>query len=300
MKTITLVTGLQRLARCLLVSSLLVITGTGQAVERVTYYHNDALGSPVAATDASGTLLWREEYKPYGDRIKREAGSKDTAWYTGKQEEAAFGLTYFGARWYDPAIGRFLAMDPVGYNPDNIHSFSKYAYANNNPYVYVDPDGNVAETALDIVSFGLSLAAFNSEPSLINALGLAYDGAATAIPFLPAGFGIIKNVGNGIDAAGDVVKSAARLPTVKKVVNSNLPHAAGRAAERGVFPDAKTAAQGLKNLSSQIRKNGFPKNSIVDPSHADRMLVPVGNNGMASFQIGKNGTAKLKTTLIAK
>jgi RHS repeat-associated protein len=133
MNAMTLVTALQRLAQCLLVSSLLVITGTSQAIERVTYYHNDALGSPVAATDAAGTLLWREEYKPYGDRIKREAGSKDTAWYTGKQEEAEFGISYFGARWYDPKIGRFLAKDPVGFNPDNINSFSKYAYANNNP-----------------------------------------------------------------------------------------------------------------------------------------------------------------------
>jgi RHS repeat-associated protein len=141
MKTITLITALQRLAQCLLVGSLLAFAGNSQAVERVTYYHNDALGSPVAATGATGTLLWRESYAPYGKRLTKEAGSKHTVWYTGKPEEAAFGLSYFGARWYNPAIGRFMAMDPAGFDPDNIHSFGRYGYANDNPYRFIDPDG---------------------------------------------------------------------------------------------------------------------------------------------------------------
>jgi len=148
MKTVTLITALQRLAQCLLIGSLLAFAGSSLATERVTYYHNDALGSPVAATDASGTLLWREEYAPYGERLKKEAGSKDTVWYTGKQEESTFGLNYFGARWYDPKAGRFMGVDPVGFSEDNIHSYSKYAYGNNNPYLYVDPDGNLPIFAL--------------------------------------------------------------------------------------------------------------------------------------------------------
>ena len=110
----------------------------------MTYYHNDALGSPVAATDRNGTLFWRESYAPYGERLTHEAGSKDTVWYTGKPEEAAFGLNYFGARWYDPKIGRFMGVDPAGFSADNIQSFNRYAYANNNPYAYVDPDGRDA------------------------------------------------------------------------------------------------------------------------------------------------------------
>jgi hypothetical protein len=95
----------------------------------------------------------------------------------------------------------------------------------------------------------------------------------------------------------DVVKNG--FPSVKKVANSNLPHARDRAVERGVFPDAKSAAEGLKDLSNKIKKEGFPEGTLQDTAHADRMLVPVGNNGLAVYQIGKNGTAKLKTTLIA-
>jgi RHS repeat-associated protein len=112
----------------------------------------------VAATDASGTLLWREEYAPYGERLTQEpASSENTAWYTGKQEETTFGISYFGARWYDPAIGRFMAVDPVGFNPDNTNSFSKYAYANNNPYLYVDPDGKAATLVLTGIGAGTIL-----------------------------------------------------------------------------------------------------------------------------------------------
>jgi RHS repeat-associated protein len=138
------------LIRILLTLGLLLATGAGQAIERVTYYHNDALGSPVAATDGNGTLLWREGYAPYGERLTHEASSKDTVWYTGKPEEAAFGLNYFGARWYDPKIGRFMGVDPAGFSADNIQSFNRYAYANNNPYAYVDPDGRNAIWAAEV------------------------------------------------------------------------------------------------------------------------------------------------------
>jgi uncharacterized protein RhaS with RHS repeats len=47
------------------------------------------------------------------------------------------------ARYYDPVIGRFYSNDPVGFT--NIHTFNRYGYANNNPYKYVDPDGQSAK-----------------------------------------------------------------------------------------------------------------------------------------------------------
>lgn len=56
------------------------------------------------------------------------------------------------ARYYDPVIGRFYSNDPVGtmghLSGGNIQGFNRYAYANNNPYKYVDPDGNNPRRAL--------------------------------------------------------------------------------------------------------------------------------------------------------
>jgi len=48
------------------------------------------------------------------------------------------------ARYYDPVIGRFYSNDPVAF--DNVHNFNRFAYANNNPYKYVDPDGKNSTT----------------------------------------------------------------------------------------------------------------------------------------------------------
>lgn len=123
------------------VAGALLLCGVLNAqAERIVYYHNDALGSPVAATDENGELLWSEEYSPWGARQLRESGSNNIA-YTGKLEETALGVQYFHARWYDPDLGAFLSRDPVGFQADNVHSFNHYIYANNNPYRYVDPDG---------------------------------------------------------------------------------------------------------------------------------------------------------------
>jgi len=130
--------------------------------EEVIYYHNDALGSPIAATDANGDVLWTEEYTPYGSRLTYESRETDCSpspcqpieslwdekqWYTGKFEETTLGINYFGARWYEPEIGRFLSQDPAGFSENNIFSFNRYAYANNNPYKYVDPDGRSSKIA---------------------------------------------------------------------------------------------------------------------------------------------------------
>jgi len=46
------------------------------------------------------------------------------------------------ARYYDPVIGRFYSNDPV--DAHSVHSFNRYAYANNNPYAYTDPDGKLS------------------------------------------------------------------------------------------------------------------------------------------------------------
>src|SRR5574339_148241 len=137
---------LVNLAGLLVTFVLVAMSQTAHGVERISYYHNDHLGSPVVATNPQGAVVWRESYQPYGTR-EQQGGNQNSLWFTGKQEEASFGVSYFGDRWYDPEIGRFLAMDPVGISPGDPHSFNRYAYANNNPYRFVDPDGNIGVDA---------------------------------------------------------------------------------------------------------------------------------------------------------
>ena len=134
------VTG-QRRVNVYLAGSLVAEYSRPLATNTVTasYFHTDALGSPIAKTDASGTVTETSEYEPFGKLLNR--ANDDKAGYTGHVMDAASGLTYMQQRYYDPAIGRFLSVDPVTANSVNGSNFNRYKYASNNPYRFTDPDG---------------------------------------------------------------------------------------------------------------------------------------------------------------
>jgi RHS repeat-associated protein len=120
------------------------------------YYHNDIAGSPIAATSETGAVLWRESYRPYGERLTNAPASEaNDIWFTSRRQDVDTGLVYMGARYYDPVTGRFISKDPVGFDEANVHSFNRYAYANNNPYRYRDPDGTT--TAPLYIAGGLAI-----------------------------------------------------------------------------------------------------------------------------------------------
>lgn len=141
--------GIRKVILALLVAAIPVVS---QAAEQMIFYHLDALGSPIAATDEGGNLLWREEYRPYGDKIQKDPASTiNSRAFTGHPHDDTTGLTYAGARHYDPVVGRFMAVDPAPFTESNIHSFNRYAYGNNNPYKYIDPDGNLPVLIIPIL-----------------------------------------------------------------------------------------------------------------------------------------------------
>jgi RHS repeat-associated protein len=118
----------------------------------VKYQHTDALGSPVAVTNAAGQVVERTNWEPYGAAIGKTI---DGIGYTGHAMDAATGLTYMQQRYYDPICGCFLSVDPVtAYSNGDMRFFNRYAYAFNNPYKFTDPDGREAE----IVPVGISYA----------------------------------------------------------------------------------------------------------------------------------------------
>ncbi|WP_374437623.1 BPSL0067 family protein [Inhella sp.] len=105
----------------------------------VEYPHTDALGSPVARTNAARQILSRTRYEPYGGI---HSGTAPTVvGYTGHAQDADTGLVYMQQRYYEPLIGRFLSVDPVLANTADGASFNRYEYAESNPYRYTDPDG---------------------------------------------------------------------------------------------------------------------------------------------------------------
>ncbi|MGB9774806.1 MAG: RHS repeat-associated core domain-containing protein, partial [Bacteroidota bacterium] len=65
--------------------------------------------------------------------------------FTGQRLDAGVGLLYYRARYYDPALGRFIQPDTVVPNPADPQSLNRYAYVHNNPLRYTDPTGHWEE-----------------------------------------------------------------------------------------------------------------------------------------------------------
>ncbi|WP_197489942.1 RHS repeat-associated core domain-containing protein, partial [Rheinheimera sp. SA_1] len=77
-------------------------------------------------------------------KVGSAAALEDKPGYTGHVEDKDLSLTYMQQRYYDPVIGRFYSNDPVGFSADKPMMFNRYAYGNNNPYRFTDPDGRTS------------------------------------------------------------------------------------------------------------------------------------------------------------
>jgi RHS repeat-associated protein len=104
------------------------------------YYLHDGLGNVRAETSAAGTLLAVRSFSPFGEPIQNSDGG--TPWgYTGEQWDGSAGLLYLRARYYSPALGRFISKDPFPGFAARPQTINKYAYVTNNPVNLVDPSG---------------------------------------------------------------------------------------------------------------------------------------------------------------
>ncbi len=112
------------------------------SVPETKFQHTDALGSPVAVSNAAGSVIDRTDWAPYGAAINKP--NYQGIGYTGHVQDGLTGLTYMQQRYYDPQLGVFLSADPVTAHHSPVSQFNRYRYANNNPYKFKDPDGRVA------------------------------------------------------------------------------------------------------------------------------------------------------------
>ena len=149
--------------------------------------HQDSLTGTFLVTSASGTSLGTIKYTPFGET---RSGSVPTdKKFTGQRLDAT-GLYYYGARYYDPTIGRFISADPIIHSEPlpagqiikgltvycttvqfytgqtrtpvfiNPQEHNRYSYALNNPLRYTDPDGHQVLAGAEYVALAAFALAF--------------------------------------------------------------------------------------------------------------------------------------------
>jgi len=249
-----------------------------------TYLHPDLLGSPRKATNAAGAIRWQEHFDPYGAKLN---GVAEKIGYTGHSHDPDSGYAYMQARFYDPLVGRFLSTDPIHFQDDNPFTFNRYAYANNNPYRFHDPDGRNPDRVFGI-AFGLT---HGPEENALQAQAEAAIGDFNAAEGIAAG----EALRNGVDA----YQSGAPLTgVVGKIVENGVrgkQRGGGRRAGANQSKSGSAASERAKNVAAGIPEkdlgpSGKPKIHVVDHG---------GKRGeareAARRDVGKGGTTENHT-----
>ena len=116
----------------------------------IRYQVENHLGSVALETDQAAQIISYEEYHPFGTAAYRAvnasiAASAKRYRYTGMERDEESGFCDHGARYYLPWLGRWLSADPIGIEA----GVNLYAYAENNPILYNDPNGTEARLTVD-------------------------------------------------------------------------------------------------------------------------------------------------------
>lgn len=136
----------------------------------ITYHYQDLVLSNRISTTQSGILQSKTVHYPFGKNVLEEsnAESKEKYQFTGKEKDNDH-VYYYGARYYNSNIGRFLSVDPAR------STFADYDYAHNNPVKIYDKTGRASPTikemreqplhAIDILPLDMKPVAILRQPA---------------------------------------------------------------------------------------------------------------------------------------
>jgi RHS repeat-associated protein len=157
----------------------LLLTDAGHVTlsdKKYHYYLQDHQGNNRVVVDQTGQKEEVNHYYPFGGTFASAEKSIQPYKYNGKELDTKNGLNWYdyGARYYDVAIGRWNAVDPLA---EKYYGISPYAYCVNNPISLIDPDGKAAQippfflgTANPLVTMGSRMTMLGTADKVVKAL----------------------------------------------------------------------------------------------------------------------------------
>lgn len=200
----------------------------------ISWMHRDHLSSVKLMSDTVGAVIAENFYRPYGERSDEQSPlsvPRESKGWIGERDDKETGLTFLNARYYDPVLARFVSPD--WFDPKNSSvGTNRYAYGLNNPVLFKDPSGNLAQTAA--ASGGWLGGALSSIFGGLGAAGAATIGAVA-----------------GIFLAG----STTSVADATMIGNGGSIYAASTG---GSYSDSIFANESSNNNGDNSRQNGAP------------------------------------------
>ena len=192
-------------------------------------YLADALGSSRfvlrnGVHDVASVSYYALTYEPFGEAVASSGFDRLTF---ASEVRDSTGLVYLGARYYDPELGRFTALDPLTGNNSNPQTLNRFVYCVNSPLIHTDPTGQILNFIAQIAGgaiigavVGAVLAGassnWNTNAMIAGAAGGAISGAVAG-----ATFGMGSTVSIGLSAAEVGAISGGVQGTIESGLNSN-------------------------------------------------------------------------------
>jgi RHS repeat-associated protein len=155
-------------------------------------------------TDRDGDMVQQYGYRPFGSEnyhANTQAFSVSNR-YTGQTLDEETGLYYYGARYYDPELARFIQADSTVPDPEFSQAYNRYAYCYNNPLKFSDPTGQEPLTIVALIAMAVKAALVSAYVSMGVAAMTGGDVGHAFITGLVGGFcgalgGVIGAVAGG-------------------------------------------------------------------------------------------------------
>ena len=299
------------LTKVLIPGGYIDISGTQTSYH---YFALDHLGNVRQVLSSNGQQEEQDDCYPFGLRQKRSSNQLNDNKYNGKEQEEFGSMTTldYGARFYDPQIGRWHVVDPSA-DEEGQEVASPYCYVENNPISRNDPDGRIWGNIIGaVVGGGVELAgqAIAQMASGKNLSDVDIDwvdvGAATLEGGLTSGGSVLRRVAvttvsAGVQAAFDddrnVITGGKSMMQAGKDFAGNMATAGvGAGTQKVVNASTKEAVSSANK--QVVRANNTvttAENRLVKHPNSPKAQTNV-NNAKSNAQTARNNQVKTQMT----